>query len=346
MSRGSSLIIGVPIFKKYMEDNDIALTKEKGAELIKTTDLTAYTILRYMEVAGIVKRVMRGVSFYVLMDAINEGRLEAVLENTGAPKKVVPKRRRRRSSISRVRHVKKDVGGDYMESMRKRAESGEVPSALGIIGLSQKMVLTRVEEDVPIVLEPAEKSLDLLPEVDHGIIRIDPYGSVKNIMKGTRLLSQGEARHLRSYLRGFEGSEKVDGYHCLFVNASAIKRGEYGNIFYVSNGSNSWDLVKRVILDGSIFRYQPLSSTDRKTWDNWKEFDKFISQVPRYSRGEYERILDAFIDSGNDMVEIKVKGRTAVYVKQRLMEIIDSRGLGCDIGVSRVDNWLYLEKLI
>ena len=45
-------------------------------------------------------------------------------------------------------------------------------------------------------------------------------------------------------------------------------------------------------------------------------------------------------------VEIKVKGRTATYVKQRLMEIIDSRGLGCDIGVSRIDNWLYLEKLI
>lgn len=344
MVRINSLVFGVPLLKKYMEENDVALTKEKAAEIIEGSKETAYNILMYMDGAGIVKRVRRGVSFYVLTDAIDEGRLEAVLENSGAPRKHVPLRRIRRSSTPRIIHRKMDEMEEHMASMRTRAESGEFPSALEIIGLSQEEGIPQ-EED-PIVLLLDESSIEVLPKVDHGIIRIEPFGSVQNMMKGTRLLSRGEARHLRSYLRGFEGCEKVDEYRCLFVTASALKRGEYGNIFYVSHGSNSWDLVKRVKLDGSIFRYQPLSSTESKIWANWKAFDEAISHEPRYSRVEYEKILNAFIDSGNDMVEIMVRKRTPVYVSLRLKEIIADRGLEGEISVSAVGKWLYLEKVI
>lgn len=344
MTRTNSLVVGVPLVKEYMEENDVALTKEKAAEIIDGSDSTAYNILMYMEGAGIVKRVRRGFSFYVLTDAIDEGRLEAVLEKSGAPKKHVPLRRIRRSSTPRIIHRKMDEMEEHMASMRTRAESGEFPSALEIIGLSKEEGIPQ-EED-PIVLLLDESSIEVLPEVGHGIIRIEPFGSVHNIMKGTRLLTRGETRYLKSYLIGFDGWEKVDEYRCVFVTASSVNRGEYGNIFYVSNGSNSWDLVKRVTLDSSIFRYQPLYSTERKLWENWKKFDESISREPRYSRGEYEKILDAFIDSGNDMVEIMVEKRTPVYVKLRIMEIIEERGLEGEISVSVVDKWLYIEKVI
>lgn len=332
MTSRISLVEGVPLLQKYMEENDVGLTKENASEILGVGDTIAYTILSYMNGAGIVKRHKRGESFYILTDVFDEGRLEEVLRKSGAPelKVRVPRRPRViKPKRTRVEHKKPIV------AIRYESESSGIPSALGILALEQQPVRA--------IPRPAPTYVQ---EVDTGIIRLEASGSIKQLGTDNRLLTRQERSHLKSYLKGFEGDEKLDRYECFFVKSSVLARGEYGNIFYVSQGTNSWDLVKRVTLDSSIFRYQPIASTEKKSWANWREFDQGLYREPRYSREEYEKILDMFIDRGDKLVEIIVEKRSAIYLRYILGNIIADRGLENEIKVSVVDEYLYLEKLI
>ncbi len=351
MKRGRSLVIGVPLLKKYMKENDIALTKEKAIEVIQGSTENAYTILNFMEGADIVGRVRRGhFSYYALMEVFDEGRLEEVLEKSGAPKKKVHIPRIRR--VAKPKTIRRGTSHDkHIAAIRRQVESSALPSALGIIGLEQVDTLTKATvqpdgSDTGIkALKSAEASVGLVRHVDHGIIKVEAFGTVTLISKVTRLLTRGESGNLMSYLEGFEGVEKVKGYECIFVVMSALKRGEFGNVFYVSNGTNFWDLIKRVTLDTSIFRYQPFSSTERRRWKNWLDFDKMQSRKINYAKEEYEKIVDEFIERGDRLVEIKVEKRSPVYLRFRMGKILKERGLEKEIDVSVVDEYVYLEKL-
>ena len=331
MAPGLSLVEGVPLLQNYMEENDVGLTIKKAIEVFGINHSIAYMLLSFMDGAGIVRRFRRGESFYILTEVFDEGRLEEVLRKSGAPELKI--RAPRRPRVTKPKRTREKHKSPIVSISYESGPSG-IPSALGILALEQ-----------PVRTIPRREPT-YVREVDTGIIRLEAFGSIKHLDSGSRLLTRQESSHLRSYLRGFEGHEKLDGYEYIFVKSSVLARGEYGNIFYISHGTNSWDLVKRVTLDRSIFRYQPIASTEKESWANWREFDQSLNREPRYSREEYEKILDMFIDRGDKLVEIMVEKRSAVYMKYMIGKIIADRGLEDEIKVSVIDEYLYLEKLI
>ncbi len=336
MTQAISLVQGVPLLQKYMEENDVGLTREMASKVLGITDAKAYTILSYMNGADIVQRYRRGESYYILTKIFDEGRHEEVLRKSGAPElKVRVPRRPRVAKPKKIKRTREEHKKPIV-SIRYESESSGIPSALGILSL---------EQPVRAIPRPAPT---YVREVDTGIIRLDAFGTI-TYLKGVRCLTRAETMHLRGYLKGFEGYEKLDNYEFFFMPLSALARGEYGNVFYISGGTNSWDYVKRVTLDESIFRYQPLSSTETIRWTNWREFDSLLWLGERrtfYSKKEYEKILDLFLDRGDDLVEIEVENRAANYMMFRIGNVIKERGLEAEVEVSRVNEYLYLEKLI
>jgi len=63
----------------------------------------------------------------------------------------------------------------------------------------------------------------------------------------------------------------------------------------------------------------------------------------KYHKGSvYDPIIDQFLESGHDLVEISVEGKRASYVVTQLNRRIDTREL--DIVVSSGGDVVYLEK--
>lgn len=65
----------------------------------------------------------------------------------------------------------------------------------------------------------------------------------------------------------------------------------------------------------------------------------------RYRKGsKYDPIIDAFLKSEDKLVEVKVEGRDANYLRTQLNKRIEARDLRERIKTSVVNNILYLEK--
>ena len=65
----------------------------------------------------------------------------------------------------------------------------------------------------------------------------------------------------------------------------------------------------------------------------------------RYRKGsKYDPIIDAFLKSEDKLVEVKVEGRDANYLRTQLNKRIEARDLRDKIKTSVVNNVLYLEK--
>jgi len=66
----------------------------------------------------------------------------------------------------------------------------------------------------------------------------------------------------------------------------------------------------------------------------------------RYRKGsKYDPIIDAFIGSSDELVEVKVEGRDANYLRTQLNKRIEARDLKEKVKTSVVNNVLYLEKV-
>jgi len=66
-------------------------------------------------------------------------------------------------------------------------------------------------------------------------------------------------------------------------------------------------------------------------------------RVKKYHKGSvYDPIIDQFLESGEELVEITVEGKRASYVVTQLNRRIDTREL--DIVVSSGGDVVYLEK--
>jgi len=60
-------------------------------------------------------------------------------------------------------------------------------------------------------------------------------------------LTIGQTRYLKeNHLKGLDGYEGIERFTVFFADASALERKEYGNTFYVSVGTNSWNKVQMV----------------------------------------------------------------------------------------------------
>jgi len=64
----------------------------------------------------------------------------------------------------------------------------------------------------------------------------------------------------------------------------------------------------------------------------------------RYRKGsKYDPILDVFIETTDNLVEVTVEGRDANYLRTQLNKRIDAKGL--KVKTSVVNDVLYLEKV-
>lgn len=78
-------------------------------------------------------------------------------------------------------------------------------------------------------------------------IEIEAFGTIADIPKDVRLLTISQTRHLKaSHLSGLDGYDDIDQFTAFFVDASALEKREYGNVFYASTGTNSWHKLHKI----------------------------------------------------------------------------------------------------
>jgi len=79
---------------------------------------------------------------------------------------------------------------------------------------------------------------------------------------------------------------------------------------------------------------------------NEVKFDmKPVEKKPsrRYRKGsKYDRILEAFVEGTDNLVEVTVEGKDANYLRTQLNKRIEAKGL--KVKTSVVNNILYLQK--
>ncbi len=74
------------------------------------------------------------------------------------------------------------------------------------------------------------------------------------------------------------------------------------------------------------------------------DLEQIEPQSPRRTMNVYDSILDSFIFSESNTVEVQVKGKDPVYVRSQLVRRIKARYLGDIIEAEVVNRNLYLSK--
>lgn len=339
-----------PKVKKYMSESDRAVTPKDVAQFLGMSISGASSVLQLMEVFKIVQKVKRGRNHYfVLKDVYDDEQISAMLP----PERVayIPKRRR---SISRQYSPPADNGlEEYLFAVRSQPGSGDGLSALSMIGLSQQETAEEVTSTKELPVDLGISTLDDLSidiEVEErkfGVpIRKEAFATVKYLPKDVRLLNSGEARYLKKQLRILDGYEDIEEFRTVFAKFSALEYGRYGNELYFSMGTNQWDYVKKVTIDQSISDFIVLPIIERKRWSSWNQFLMGLKETrEKYGKEEYDKIIDQFMESGHNLVEMTVENRKANYVKSVLRKRISERGLEEQVKASYVEEWIYLERV-
>jgi hypothetical protein len=159
-------------------------------------------------------------------------------------------------------------------------------------------------------------------------------------------LTLRQTKHLKEQLKGLDGYEGIARFKTVFSKFSALENGRYGSTLYFSMGTNPWDYVHKVAIDPSISDLMVLPAIDVNRWSSWRDFLTGLKETRRtYGKDQYDRILDQFMESGHRLVEISVEDRGASYVTYVLGRRIGERGLEEQVKASRVDEWVYLERV-
>ncbi len=74
------------------------------------------------------------------------------------------------------------------------------------------------------------------------------------------------------------------------------------------------------------------------------DLEQIEPRSPRRTMSVYDSILDSFIFSESNTVEVQVKGKDPVYVRNQLVRRIKARYLGDIIEAEVVNRNLYLSK--
>ena len=313
--------------EQYLSETNRAQTTKEIAEGLEMTTSSAYNTLQLMEVFGTVQKVKRGAKYYYFLNGIyDEEQISAMLP----PERVKP-RPRRRSILQSPRGSKALAQISFLEehlsTIRERASSYEGPSALAMIGLKQ---IDLAEDDVVLAAELILKRLDVDVEEKERTFetpkKIEPFATVGHLPKDVRPLTQVQAKHLKEQLKGLDGYDRIERFKMAFADFSALENGSYGTIFYFSMGTNPWERVHRVKVDA------PISL----------ETEKPVKRLRRKRRSKYDPILDQFLELGQDLAEINVKGKTPSYVRSQLRRRIEDRGL--EVTVSSAGDFVYLER--
>jgi len=297
-----------------------------------------------MEVFGTVQKVKRRGYYYLLKGVYDDEQISAML-----PPERVARTPRRKYAPHSMGHAKLPGRESFLEehlsTMRVQASPGEGPSALAIIGLTQKKTAVEnipTEElsgDLEVDLEVEERKFETQ-------IKSEPFGTVKHLPKDVRRLTLGQIKYLKEQLKGLDGYEGIVRFKTVFSKFSALENGRYGSSLYFSMGTNPWDNVHKITVDHYILDLMVLPTIDVNRWSSWRDFLIGLKKTrKKYSKDQYDEILDQFMESGHKLVEMTVEDRKASYVRHMLNKRIGERGLEEQIKASRVDEWIYLEKV-
>ena len=345
--------IGIPQVKQYMSETGRALQVGDVAEHLGVADGTAFGLLDLMGAFGIIDKAKRGrIHYYFLKDVYSDEQITAMLPPEKPP--LVPKPRRSRApriprSLGRPRTqkpqpVRYSFADEYLSALGERASSGDGLPALAMLGLPQREAAETLttEPMPPVELISALMGEEKKPEP---LIKIRPFGTVGLLPKNVRLLSKAETSYLKNLLKGLGRCEGMERHNTVFSKFSALENGRYGEVFYFSMGANPWDNVRKVTVDPSISDYMVLPIIEANRWSSWNDFLTGIKETRIYSKGKYDEMIDEFMESEHKLVEITVENRGTTYVKHMLKKKIEERGIIDQINISRVDEWIYLEKI-
>jgi len=324
--RKSAYELMSPRIEKGLSEKDRPQTAKEIAESLGVITSSVYNVLPLMEVFDVIQREKIGGRLrYFIKGVYNDEQLSAMF-----PFEKVKRTPRRKYATRRPRRSKLPVQESFLEEhlsdMRMRASLGEGPSALAMIGLNQIDV---VEDDAVPAAEVVLRHLDVDIEVEKSRVetpkKIEPFATVEHLPKNARQLNRTQTKHLKEKLKGLDGYDRIDSLKTAFAEFSALKNGSYGTVFYFSMGTNPWERVYRVTVDDSISL----------------EIEEPVKRL-RGRRSIYDPIIDQFLDSGNDLVEIEVEDRKASYIAAQLANRIKVRGL--NIVASASCDLAYLEK--
>ena len=326
--------------EQILSESDRALNMKEIAELLEKTESIAYNIVTLMEAFEIVEKVKRGRYYFYLKGVYDDEQISKMLP----PEKVIPKPRIRRH-LPQVRRRNPTPREEHISNLSLRASSGDGPSSLSIIGLTEE---DTVEESV--LVEEVLREIEMEISVDERIVEtpitVKPFGTVGHLSKSLRRLTRPQTNYLKDQLSWLDGYEKIDVYNTFFAKFSALQHRKYGNVFYCSAGSNSWDNIHQVTVIPSISDMIVLPLVEMNRWASWNDFLTGLEKTRiNYSKGLYDKMLDDFMESGHRLVELTVENRRADYVTRRLNMRIDERGLGEQVEASHVQDWVYLEKV-
>ena len=318
MSKSAYELMG-PRIEKCLSEKDRPQTVKEIAEGLGVATSSIYNVMQLMEVVNVVQMVnLMGRQRYFLKGFYDDKQLSDMFP----PKKVKPKPLRR-SSIRSPRRSELPVQERFLEEhladMRRRANVMEGPSALAMIGLQETIEEEILTEDPPRELEVEERRVET-PK------KIEPFATIQYLPKDVRRLTLGQAKYLKEQLKRLDGYDRIERFKMAFADFSALKQGSYGTVFYFSMGTNPWERVHRVKVD------VPISL----------EMEKPIKRPRRKRKSKYDPIIDQFIELGQDLVEINVKGRKPSYVNSQLRRRINERKLG--IAASSAGGSVYLER--
>ncbi len=330
------------LVEEFLSESGRAYTTQELAVELGLSKSHIYNTTQLMMGFNVLDRMKGGLGqiqyYYFLKDRYS---VEEIAEMVPQRIVKVPRPRRRRVQFvpgkpGRPRHkTESDLFMEsYLGDIDKRASTGGL-RALALLGFPDIDSVRGTQETVK--LEKIE------PVSDTGI-KMFATLTVKQLSKNMRRLSNTELNYLKNVFKQYSWFPVIENLHTGYAKFKALKTGRYGDVFHFSKGSNSWDDVISLKVGSSISSDLLLPRVETQRWMGWNDFN-IPPKEPSYYRGLYEQMLNEFIDSGHHLVEITMETKTAISTRTNLKNHIDKRGLQEQIEVTRVQEFVYLEKL-
>ncbi len=328
--------------EEFLSESGRACTTEELATELDMTKSNVYNTTELMRGFNVLDRMKGGIDYiryyYFLKDRYS---VEEIADMIPKRKVKVPRPRRLRRQIvlgKPGRPRRKTESELFMESylgdIDERASTGGL-RALAILGFPDIDSVRATQETV---------KLEKTETVSDTGIKMSATLTVKQLSKNMRRLPQTELNYLKNIFKQYSWFPVIENLNTGYAKFKALKSGRYGDMFHFSKGSNPWDDVISLKVGSSISSDLLLPTHETRRWSSWNEFNT-PQKEPRFYRGLYAKMLNEFIESGHQLVEITMKTKTAVSLRTSLNYHIDKRGLQEQIEVTRVQEFVYLEKL-
>ena len=337
----SSITTELERIEQLLTETDKALTVKDISTHIGQSSSSIGGYLSLMIAFGKVEKRRKGTNFWFLKDKYTEEELNALLPTDKPARR--PRKLRYQMVPGRPGRPRKKTASEIfrdglLSDIDRRASSGGL-RALAILGLPDiesvkpRADITKIQE-----LAPTQKAL----------ITIRASSTVGELPKNVRRLPQTELKYLKKLLQHYDWYMLIENLHTGYAKFKAIKNGRYGDELYFSKGSNIWDDIIQISLDDSISGTLILPLLETKRWGGWKNFltpPKFVRPKLGRPKVNYGEMITQFIESGHKLVEITVEDKQPSYVRSLLKTQIELMQLQDQIEISRVEKWIYLERI-